>query len=138
MEFRDAFGKTIHTIEHKEEIGIVEAVWHSAASQQDLKHALSFGLVVHEQIHCPYRLEDITSLSGLWADAVAWLEEDWLPRACRAGIQYIACVTNLSSVGEVAGAAYPPDNTGSLIELRFFTDRDLALNWLKAKFIGSL
>lgn len=50
IEFRNAFGKTIYTIEHREEVGIVEAVWYSAASQQDLKQALSFGLVVHEQI----------------------------------------------------------------------------------------
>lgn len=133
METRDAFGKIIHTIEHREETGVVEAVWYSAASQQDLKQALSFGLVVHEQVHCSCRLEDITRFSGPWVDSEAWLKEVWLPRACRAGIQYIACVANLNSIGEVAGAAYPPDSIDSLIELRFFTDRENALNWLRTK-----
>ncbi|WP_147294153.1 hypothetical protein [Pontibacter diazotrophicus] len=131
-------GKTIHKIEHEEEIGIVEAVWYSAASQEDLKQALSFGLMVHEQTHCPYRLEDITSLSGLWADLGAWLEEDWLPCACRAGIRYVAYIASLSSSGEAAGAAHPLDSIGSLIEVRFFTDRENALNWLKNKQTGGL
>ncbi|GAB3536273.1 hypothetical protein GCM10027443_26290 [Pontibacter brevis] len=133
MEIRDAFGKTIHTIEHREETDVVEAVWYSAASQQDLKQALSFGLVVHEQVHCSCRLEDITRFSGPWVDSEAWLEEVWLPRACRAGVQYVACVANPSSVGEAAGAVHPPESTGSPIELRFFKDRENALNWLRTK-----
>ncbi|WP_162052251.1 hypothetical protein [Pontibacter pamirensis] len=131
-------GKTIHKIEHREEIGIVEAVWYSTASQQDLKQALSFGLLVHEQTHCSYRLDDITKLSGLWADSVAWLEKDWLPCACRAGVRYVAFVASLSSSGEVAGTAHPMDSIGSLTEVRFFTDGESALNWLKNKQTGGL
>ncbi len=48
IDFRDASGKTIHTIEPSVEVNVVEAGWYSAASQQDLKQALSFGLMVHE------------------------------------------------------------------------------------------
>ena len=107
MEFMNAFGKTIHKIEHIEEIGIVEAAWYSAASQQDLKQALSFGLMVHEQMHCPCRLDNITRLSCPWADLVVWLEEIWLPCANRVGIWYVAYVVNFSSLAEVVGGAHP-------------------------------
>jgi hypothetical protein len=133
MEIRDAFGKVIHTIEHREETGVVEAIWYSTASQQDLKQALSFGLMVHEQMHCPCRLEDKTRFSGPCVDSEAWLGEVWLPRACRAGIQYVACVANLNSAEEVAGAAHPLKNIDSPIELRFFKDREDALSWLRTK-----
>lgn len=136
MEVRNTFGKTIHEIEYIEEMDIVEAIWYSAASKKEIKQTLSFGLMVHEQMHCSYRLDDITMLSVQWADIRMWLQKAWLPLACRAGIAYVAYIAGLSSFSEAAGAAHHSDSIG--VEVRFFTDRESGLNWLKSKQTGGL
>lgn len=138
MEVRNALGKTIHKIEHREEYGVVEADCNCSASKQDLKQALSLGLIVNEQMRCSYRLDNLNNLSAQRTKWVAWLTETWLPRASRAGIKYLAFVVRHHSFVEAAGAAPFPDSTGSLIEVCLFTDRDIALNWLKTKPTGGL
>lgn len=138
MEVRNALEKTIHKIEHREEYGIVEADWNCSASKQDLKQALSLGLIVNEQMRCSYRLDNLNNLSAQRTKWVAWLMENWLPRASRAGIRYIAFLVRHHSFVEAAGAAHFLDSIGSLIEVRLFTDREIALNWLKTKPMGGL
>ncbi|GHA81237.1 hypothetical protein [Pontibacter akesuensis] len=138
MEVRNTFGKPIHEIEYVEEMDIVEATWFSAASKKEIKQALSLSLMVHEQMHCSYRLDDITKLAVQRADVRTWLQKAWLPLACRAGIAYVAYIDDLSSFGEAAGEANHAGCIGSLVEVRFFTDRESGLNWLKSNQTAGL
>lgn len=137
-EAKNAFGRTYYKIQYHKDLNIVDAVWYSSASKQDLKQAVIAGLEVHETTRCPYRLNDNTNFSAPWADAVAWLEEEWLPRAYEAGIRYLAHVARPDSFGSAAGKAMIMGKIGSLIEVRFFTDRLDALEWLKEKQIADL
>ncbi|WP_156180507.1 hypothetical protein [Rufibacter radiotolerans] len=59
---------------------MVEAEWHGAATQQDLRKAVVAGLELHERTRCAFRLNYNTGSSGPWSDSVTWLEKEWLPR----------------------------------------------------------
>ncbi|MBC5993463.1 hypothetical protein [Pontibacter cellulosilyticus] len=129
----NAFGKVYYKIEFKEELNIIQAEWYGFTTKQDLKKALVVGLQLHEETRCAYRLNDNTAFSGPWADAVSWLEEEWLPKAYEAGIRYLAHIARPSSFGELAGEALQTGKIGATIEVKIFTEKEEALNWLKAK-----
>ncbi len=130
---RNAFGRVFYRIEYRKDLNIVEAVWEGTASQSDLKHAVTAGLQLHEHTRCPYRLNDNTNFFGPWADAVSWLEKEWLPRAYTSGIRYLAHVAHPSSFGELAGEELLKGKIGAIIQVRLFTNRNDALQWLKTK-----
>ncbi|MFD2246365.1 hypothetical protein [Pontibacter ruber] len=132
-EVRNAFGRIFYRIEYKSDLNIVEAIWEGTATKNDLKHAVVAGLQLHEDTHCPYRLNDNTNFFGHWAEAVAWLEEEWLPRAHKSGIRYLAHVAHPRSFGELAGEEMLKGKIGANIQVCLFTDREQALSWLKAK-----
>lgn len=132
-EVKNVFGRTFYRIEYKKSLNIVEAVWKGTASKQDLKHAVVAGLEIHEQTHCAYRLNDNIEFSSPWADSLSWIEEEWLPRAYRSGIRYLAHVARASSFGEEAGESMILGKIGATIEVRIFTSREEALAWLTSK-----
>ncbi|KUG09033.1 hypothetical protein ASU33_19610 [Solirubrum puertoriconensis] len=132
-EVQNIFGRVFYRIEYNSAANIVEAEWQGAATQQDLRNAVVAGLEVHERTHCAYRLNDNTGFSGPWADSVAWLEEEWLPRAHAAGIRYLAHVARAGSFGEQAGEAMLRGRIGSQIEVALFFNRPAAFKWLTQK-----
>lgn len=132
-EVINAFGKVFYKIVYSRELDIVQAEWFGYTTKQDLKKALVVGLQLHEETRCAYRLNDNTLFSGPWEDAVGWLEEEWLPRAYKAGIRYLAHVARPNSFGEAAGEALQLSKIGAAIEVRLFTDKAEALAWLQTK-----
>jgi hypothetical protein len=132
-EVQNVFGRTFYKIEYKSSLNLVEATWFGSATIQDLKNAVVAGLEVHEKTHCAYRLNDNTGFSGPWAESVAWLEEEWLPRAYKAGIRYLAHIARPSSFGELGGEAMLQGKIGAQIEVAVFSDRAAAIKWLHVK-----
>ena len=132
-EIKNAFGKVFYRIEYKESLNIVEAEWYGFTTKLDLQKALVAGLELHEQTRCPYRLNDNTAFSGPWADAVEWLGEVWLPRAYSAGVRYLAHIARPNSFGEAAGEALQMGKIGATIEVKLFSAKDEAMQWLKSK-----
>ena len=133
LQIENAFGKVYYKIEYKKDLDIVQADWFGFATNQDLKKAVIAGLQLHEQTRCPFRLNNNTEFTGPWADAVSWLEEEWLPRAYKSGIRYLAHVARPSSFGEAAGEALQVGKIGSTIEVKMFNNIEDALQWLKSK-----
>ncbi|MBF8964914.1 hypothetical protein I0P70_16820 [Pontibacter sp. FD36] len=122
-----------YRIEYNELTNVVTATWYGTATQQDLKNAVVAGLGLHESTHCAYRLNDNTDFSSPWADSVAWITKEWLPRAYAAGIRYLAHVARPGSFGELAGETILQGKIGSQIEVALFTDKAKALGWLLDK-----
>jgi hypothetical protein len=132
-EVQNVFGRVFYRIEYKSLSNIVEAEWQGTATQQDLRNAVVAGLELHERTRCAYRLNDNTGFSGPWADSVAWLEEEWLPRAYAAGIRYLAHVARPGSFGEQAGQTMLRGKIGAQVEVALFSDRSSAVEWLMQK-----
>ncbi|GHA68753.1 STAS/SEC14 domain-containing protein [Pontibacter akesuensis] len=132
-EVKSVFGKTFYRIEYKDDLNVVEATWQGTASKQDLRNAIIAGLEVHENTKCAFRLNDNTEFTGPWADSVKWIEEEWLPRAYKSGIRYLAHVARPNSFGEAAGEAMLLGKIGAAIEVKLFDNREDALQWLKKK-----
>jgi hypothetical protein len=133
QEVKNIFGRTFYRIEYKESANIVEAVWRGTATKQDFKNAIVAGLELHERTRCAYRLNDNTDFSGPWAGSVAWITEEWLPRAYKAGIRYLAHIARPGSFGEIAGEAMLQGKIGAQIEVALFSDKLRAIDWLHAK-----
>ena len=133
QELRNAFGRVFYRIGYHAAADLVEAQWHGAASQQDLRNAVVAGLALHERTGCAYRLNDNTAFSGPWADAVPWLEAEWLPRAHTAGIRFLAHVARPGSFGELAGEALLQGQIGAQIHVAVFASREAALAWLRTQ-----
>lgn len=132
-EIKNVFGRIFYKIEYLTSANMVEATWYGTASKQDLKHAIMVGLEVHEHTQCAYRLNDNTDFSGPWADSVSWIAEEWLPRAYKSGIRYLAHVARPNSFGESAGEAMLIGKIGSQIDVKLFTSRADAIGWLQTK-----
>jgi len=103
----------------------------------DLQQAMITGLEVHQQTRCAYRLNDNTEFSGPWAEAVPWIEEVWLPRVCETGLKYLAHIARPGSFGETAGEVLSIGKAASFLEIRLFTNRKDALQWLQAKQLSN-
>ncbi len=131
-EAKNSFDRVYYVIEHNPELNIIDTKWYGYASQNDLRKACEIGLELLEQTKCPYKLNDNSELTGPWADAVAWLEKDWLPRAMQAGLRYLAHVAHEHSYGETAGQVMQVSKIGRQLEFCAFNSRPEALAWLKA------
>ncbi|MFB9865142.1 hypothetical protein EFA69_00760 [Rufibacter immobilis] len=130
-EIQNSFGRTFYVIEYKPEQDFIDTVWLGYASQNDLRKACEVGLQMLEQTNCPYKLNDNSESAGPWADAVTWLEKEWLPRAVKAGLRYLAHVAHKHSYGETAGEAMQVSKIGEMLEVGVFSSREEALAWLK-------
>lgn len=133
QEIKNVFGRTFYKIRYNTLSNMVEAEWQGTATQQDLKKAVIAGLELHERTQCAYRLNDNTGFSGPWSDSVAWLEEEWLPRAYQSGIRFLAHISRPGSFGEQGGVAMLQGKIGSQIEVALFSDRVEALLWLSGR-----
>ncbi|MFC6998362.1 hypothetical protein [Rufibacter roseus] len=132
LEATNSFGRTFYKVEYNQNLDIIDTLWYGYASQMDLKKACDIGLEILEKSNCLYKLNDNTTFTGPWADAVAWLEKDWLPRAMQAGLKFLAHVAHRNSFGEEAGEVMKVSKIGQELQVGIFTSRTEALSWLEA------
>lgn len=130
-ELQNLFHKTFYVIAYNQELDIVDTFWDGYASEKSLREACEAGLEVHEATKCPFKLNDNSRFTGPWSDSVAWLEKEWLPRALKAGVRFIAHVAPANSFGEVAGEVMKAGKIGEQLEVGTFYNREAALGWLK-------
>ena len=131
-ELQNLFNRTFYVVEHNREQNIIDTLWYGYASKNDLKKACSVGLELLEEVKCPYKLNDNSQFTGPWSDAITWLEEEWLPRAMKAGVKYLAHVASSNSFGEHAGEVMQISKIGQNLEVCIFDNRDKALEWLRS------
>ncbi|WP_125077744.1 hypothetical protein [Rufibacter latericius] len=131
-ETKNSFNRTFYVIEHNPELDIIDTLWYGYASQNDLRAAMEVGLKVLEETNCAYKLNDNIAFNGPWAEAVKWLEKDWLPRAMQAGLRFLAHVASPHSFGEASGEAMEVSLIGQKLKYKMFRSRQEALDWLKA------
>ncbi|WP_207432775.1 hypothetical protein [Sabulibacter ruber] len=132
QEAKNSFDRVYYVIEHNPSLDVIDTKWFGYASQNDLRKACEIGLEVLAQTGCPYKLNDNTEHTGPWADAVAWLEKDWLPRAMKYGLRYLAHVAQEHSYGDAAGQVMKISQIGRQLEYCMFNNREDALAWLKS------
>ncbi len=131
-EAKNAFNKTFYIIEYNRNLDIVDTLWYGYSSQTDLRKAMQIGLELHQEVKCAYKLNDNTMYTGPWADAVAWLQEEWLPKAMQAGVKYLAHVAAPDSFGETAGEIMQISAIGQQLNFGMFQNKTDAITWLQS------
>ena len=131
-EAKNAFGKIFYVIEYLPALNIVDTLWYGYSSQADLRKAMQLGLELHQEVGCPYKINDNSLYTGPWADAVEWLQKEWLPAAVKAGVRYLAHVAPLHSFGETAGEVMEVSAIGKQLSFCMFQTKDEAITWLSA------
>ncbi|QKG54294.1 hypothetical protein [Hymenobacter sp. BRD67] len=79
---------------------------------------------------CPYLLNDNTNLMGPWDHAVAWISEDWTPRAIALGLTHFAHVVSSESFAALSAEAMYT-SIGTSFQMRIFGSRTEARHWLR-------
>ncbi|WP_426491780.1 hypothetical protein [Hymenobacter sp. 102] len=81
--------------------------------------------------HCPYLLNDNSALEGPWFDSVYWLTREWGPAAARAGLRYVAHVTQAHKFA-TSFTATPVHMLFTAFEIQLFDTTTEAVEWLSS------
>ena len=129
-EVANAFGKVFLTMTYEPEHSLTYNVWRGYLTLESIMAGSNVGIEFLAQTKCPYMLNDNTYVSGPWDHAVAWIAQDWTPRAIAHGLRYFAHVVSPASFAALSAEALV-SSIGDQFELRIFGSLDEARHWLR-------
>jgi hypothetical protein len=116
-----------YTIEYDSELDAVAHTWEEFTSGQEFRDACEELLDCIEQRDTDKVLVDTSGIQAHDDEDQAWLQQDWIPRAIDAGMQYAGMVHSDSVISEmdmeefmemVADIPYEPMMTDDIDEAR--------------------
>ncbi|WP_240675983.1 hypothetical protein [Botryobacter ruber] len=114
------------------ENGFLEAKWTGHISAADVIKAAQVSIPILQAMHYQGLLNDKSEVSGEWYEANDWLQYEWMPKAVKAGLKYLAYVysSNMLSLYSFRDfrSRIPPE-----LQLRTFHTRTAAKVWLDKK-----
>lgn len=131
-EVANAFGKVFLTVEYEPANRLIHNRWQGYLTLDNVKRGANEGLSLIADYSCAHLLNDNTAVTGPWDHAVAWIAEDWTPRAIAAGLTHFAHVVDAKSFAALSAEAMSLGIAG-LFEMRIFGDVEAARAWLKSQ-----
>lgn len=128
-ELANAFGKVFLTMEYEPTSQLIYNRWQGYLTLENVKSGANTGLELLVETRCPHLLNDNTAVTGPWDHAVAWIAQDWTPRAIAAGLTHFAHVVDAKSFAALSAEAMSSGVAG-LFEMRIFGDAEAARKWL--------
>ena len=119
------------TLSFEEPGGWLRATWRGFIDPEEALRGADNYLKQLANIHCPYLLNDNTTLRGPWFDSLDWLMRIWAPQAARMGLRYVAHVVQADTKHDTITAA-PLNPATCLFELQFFDNVPEAEEWLRS------
>ena len=129
QEIANAFGKVFLTMEYEPPNHLIYNCWRGYLTLDSIMTGANQGIGFIAAAKCPYLLNDNTDVTGPWDHAVAWIAQDWTPRAIAVGLKYFAHVVDAKSFAALSAEAMVSGITG-LFEMRIFGDAAAARTWL--------
>jgi hypothetical protein len=129
-EVANAFGKVFLTMTYEPQHHLTYNVWHGYLTLESIMNGSNVGIEFLAQTRCPYLLNDNTLVTGPWNHAVAWIAQDWTPRAIAQGLRYFAHVVSPESFAALSAEALV-SSVGDQFELRIFDNIVAARQWLR-------
>ena len=129
-EVANAFGKVFLTMTHEPANGLTYNSWHGYLTLDSIMSGANVGIDFLGETSCPCLLNDNTQVSGPWDHAVAWIAQDWTPRAIARGLRYFAHVVSPASFAALSASALV-SSIGDQFEMRIFADTEAARQWLR-------
>ena len=128
-EFTNAFGKVFLSVEYDARNQLFYNDWRGYQTLESIMTGANAYLKELARHHCPYLLNDNTNVTGPWDHAVAWIAEDWIPRAIAAGLTHFAHVVSPASFAALSAEAMSTE-VGERFQMRIFGNLDEARQWL--------
>jgi len=129
-EVANAFGKVFLTMTYEPQNNLTFNVWQGYLTLESIMNGSNVGIDFIAQTRCPYLLNDNTHVSGPWDHAVAWIAQDWTPRAIARGLRYFAHVVSPESFAALSAEALV-SGVGDKFEMRIFGNIEAARQWLR-------
>ena len=129
-DFTNAFGKVFLSIEYDARNHLSYNDWRGYQTLESIMTGANAYLKELARHHCPYLLNDNTNVTGPWDHAVAWIAEDWTPRAMAAGLTHFAHVVSPASFAALSAEAMFTQ-VGDSFQMRIFGNLDEARQWLR-------
>lgn len=104
-------------------------VWQGYVGPEGAREGALTGLAMLQEFNCPYLFNDNSRLEGPWFDSLFWLSQEWGPAAARAGLRYVAHVTQ----AQMMVTSYVPTPAHQLFkqfEIQIFEEPAEAVEWL--------
>ncbi|MGI4871419.1 MAG: hypothetical protein ACRYFX_09610 [Janthinobacterium lividum] len=131
-ELTNAFGKVFLSIEYDRPNNWIYNDWQGYQTLESIMTGANTYLLELVQYQCPYLLNDNTNVRGPWDHAVAWLAQDWTPRAMAAGLTHFAHIVSPESFAAMSAEAMYT-SIGSSFQMRIFGKVADAQQWLRAE-----
>ncbi|MET4105078.1 hypothetical protein [Hymenobacter sp. UYP22] len=109
----------------------LRTVWRGFVGPDQAQQGGIVSLEMLNEFHCPYLLNDNSQLDGPWFDSVHWLTHEWGPAAARAGLRYVAHVTQAHKFA-TSFTATPVHMLFSAFEIQLFDNAPEAIEWLSS------
>jgi two-component system CheB/CheR fusion protein len=117
------------TIQYNEPKGRLDVNWTGFQDFGSVKKGGLMTLELLEKNKCSKLLNDNRHVMGTWSEASDWAGNEWLPMLECAGLKYFAWVFSASAFSQLSAKKSVDVMQGNVV-VKFFTDIDLALEWL--------
>lgn len=119
------------TISWDDDTGCVVSQLKGYAAGEEYRNALDEGLKLLAQNKSTKWLSDMREGTVMSQEDAKWAQQDWRPRAAKAGLKWTALVLSESALQQMQlNRMHRVEQ--SLIETAYFTDVDKAKAWLKS------
>lgn len=134
QELKNAFGKVFITITVDYENKWVHTNWQGYLTSDNVKAgALAYTNAVKEAgLNCV--LNDTREVLGSWDHSLEWVINEWGPQAARAGVKYLAMITNPESLAESSASSFYSNLKA--FEVKVFDNMAHAEIWLRQYSLG--
>lgn len=129
-EATNAFGKVFLTMEYEADNNLLYNNWLGYQTVDSIMKGANTALELMAQTRCPYLLNDNTNITGPWGHAVAWIAEDWTPRAIAVGLTHFAHVVSPESFAALSAETMAA-SVGDSFRMRIFGSVPAARQWLR-------
>jgi len=102
----DKHGALLADFDHYPTLELLHVRWHGHLTADALVQGIQAGMQLLESQPLPRRLlSNHRQVTGEWADALPWLQYEWLPAVCTRGVQVLAHVLAPSTPSQLG--SYP-------------------------------
>ena len=130
FELKDKEGKVYLKARIEEHNPWIYGQWIGHIDVVQLQQGLEELIQLFHKTQCPYVVSDRRLAQGNWFEINNWVENIWIPRAVREGLQYMAHVVAPEYQSKVSAK----DLEGRLLGIKFkvFETLDEAETWMRS------
>ena len=130
-EFKNQSGDIYLIVTYDKENKWLYNRWFGFVTDEEIKKAADNFFQNQEKGLIKQILNDNTEQTGPWEKANDWLEQIWMPRAAKAGLEQFAHVI-APGIYSALSAQDMHRRTGPFFQMKIFGDIDKAQAWLKS------